>query len=100
LPCNAAQDHAPEVLETLRQIKTLSDPAPKTTLGLSNVSQNTPDHLLVNRTYAVMAICAGLDSAILNVNDISLVEAIATADMLMNKAIYCDSYVKVFRENG
>jgi 5-methyltetrahydrofolate corrinoid/iron sulfur protein methyltransferase len=100
LPCNAAQDHAPEVLEALRQIKTLSDPAPKTTLGLSNVSQNTSDRLLVNRTYVVMAICAGLDSAIMNVNDNSLVEAVATADILMNKAIYCDSYVKVYRENG
>ena len=98
LPCNVGQDHAPEVLEALRQIKTLSDPAPKTTLGLSNVSQNTLNRSPVNRTYVVMAICAGLDSAIIDVNDDSMVEAIATADVLLNRAIYCDSYVKVFRQ--
>jgi len=28
LPCNVAQDHGPEVLETLRQIKLISDPPP------------------------------------------------------------------------
>ncbi len=98
LPCNVAQDHAPEVLEALRQIKTLSDPAPKTTMGLSNVSQNTTNRSLVNRTYVVMAICSGLDSAIIDVNDDSMVEAIATADVLLNRAIYCDSYVKVYRQ--
>jgi 5-methyltetrahydrofolate corrinoid/iron sulfur protein methyltransferase len=45
-----------------------------------------------------MAICAGLDSAIIDVGDDSMVEAIATADMLLNHAIYCDSYVKVYRQ--
>lgn len=99
LPCNGVlQAHAPEVLEALRQIKTLSDPAPHTTLGLSNVSQGTPDRSLVNRTYVVMAICAGLDSAIIDVNDDTMVESIATAEMLLNHSIYCDSYVKVFRQ--
>jgi 5-methyltetrahydrofolate corrinoid/iron sulfur protein methyltransferase len=97
LPCNVAQDHAPEVLEALRQIKMLSDPAPHTTLGLSNVSQGTPFRPLINRIYCVMAMTCGLDSAIMDVNDEELVDAIATADMLLNNAIYCDSYAKVFR---
>ncbi|HHW41995.1 MAG TPA: methyltetrahydrofolate cobalamin methyltransferase [Syntrophomonadaceae bacterium] len=98
LPCNVAQDHAPEVLEALRQIKGLSDPPPHLTLGLSNVSQGTPHRPLINRTYCVMAMTVGLDSAIMDVNDDELVDAIATADMLLNKAIYCDSYAKVFRQ--
>ncbi|HBI26548.1 MAG TPA: methyltetrahydrofolate--corrinoid methyltransferase, partial [Peptococcaceae bacterium] len=97
LPCNVAQDHAPEVLESLRQIRMLSDPAPHTTLGLSNVSQGTPYRPLINRTYCVMAMTCGLDSAIMDVDDTELVDAIATADMLLNQAIYCDSYAKVFR---
>jgi 5-methyltetrahydrofolate corrinoid/iron sulfur protein methyltransferase len=98
LPCNVAQDHAPEVLESLRQIRQLSDPAPHTTLGLSNVSQNTPFRPLINRTYVAMAMVAGLDSAIMDVYDNEMVDAIATADMLLNNAIYCDSYAKVFRQ--
>jgi 5-methyltetrahydrofolate corrinoid/iron sulfur protein methyltransferase len=44
-----------------------------------------------------MAMTCGLDSAIMDVNDDELVDAIATADMLLNEAIYCDSYAKVFR---
>ena len=46
--------------------KMLSDPAPMTTVGLSNVSNGCPDEArpLINRTYLVMLLAAGLDSAI------------------------------------
>ncbi|HZW82817.1 MAG TPA: methyltetrahydrofolate cobalamin methyltransferase [Candidatus Deferrimicrobium sp.] len=97
LPCNVAQDHAPEVLEAIRMVKTLSNPAPKTVLGLSNVSQKAPDRPLINRTYMAMAIACGLDAAIIDANDDDLVATAATADILLNKSIYCDSYVKVFK---
>jgi 5-methyltetrahydrofolate corrinoid/iron sulfur protein methyltransferase len=97
LPCNVAQDHAPEVLEAIRMVKTLSNPAPRTVLGLSNVSQKAPDRPLINRTYMAMAIACGLDAAIIDANDDDLVATAATADILLNKSIYCDSYVKVFK---
>lgn len=97
LPCNVAQDHAPEVLEAIRMVKTLSNPAPKTVLGLSNVSQKAPDRPLINRTYMAMAIACGLDAAIVDANDDDLIATAATADILLNKSIYCDSYVKVFK---
>jgi 5-methyltetrahydrofolate corrinoid/iron sulfur protein methyltransferase len=100
LPVNVAQEHAIEVLETIRQIKLLSNPAPRTTVGLSNVSQKTPHRPLINRTFAVMAMAAGLDSAILDVNDEPMVDAIATARLVLNKDIYCDSYQKAFRQHG
>lgn len=98
LPCNVAQDHAPEVLEALRQVKTLADPAPKTVLGLSNVSQKTPDRELINRVYAAMAVACGLDAAIMDVTDSALVDTLATTEILLNRAIYCDSYIKVFKQ--
>ena len=97
LPCNVAQDHCPEVFETLRQVKLLSDPPPRTILGLSNISQGTKNRQLINRTFAVMAMACGLDSAIANVCDRELLEAIATARILLNMDIYCDSYVDVFK---
>ncbi|MBU2703117.1 5-methyltetrahydrofolate corrinoid/iron sulfur protein methyltransferase [Sporomusaceae bacterium BoRhaA] len=100
LPVNVAQEHAVEVLETIRQIKTLSNPAPRTVIGLSNVSQRTPHRPIINRTFAIMAMAAGLDSAILDVLDEPLVDAIATARLIMNKDIYCDSYQKVFRQHS
>lgn len=97
LPVNVAQEHAPEVLECIRMVKTLSDPPPKTVLGLSNVSQKAPNRPLINRTYLAMAMAAGLDAAILDANDEELINTAATAEILLNKSIYADSYIKVFR---
>ncbi len=98
LPCNVAQDHGPEVLETLRQVKLISDPPPKTVVGLSNASQGTRDRELVNRVFAVMAMACGLDAAIADACDDELMSAVATARILLNIDIYCDSYVDVFKQ--
>ncbi|MDF2572434.1 MAG: acsE 3 [Sporomusa sp.] len=98
LPVNVAQEHGVEALETIRQIKMISNPPPKTTVGLSNISQKSPHRPLINRTFAIMAMTAGLDSAICDANDEALVDAIATARLILNQDIYCDSYAKVFRQ--
>lgn len=100
LPVNVAQDHAPEVLETIRQIPLLSNPAPKTVVGLSNVSQKCVNRSLVDRTFLAMAMAAGLEAAILNVCDDELVDAVATARIILNKDIYCDSFLKVYKGRG
>jgi 5-methyltetrahydrofolate corrinoid/iron sulfur protein methyltransferase len=100
LPANVAQDHGPEVLETIRQVKLLASPAPRTVVGLSNISQRCPNRPLLNRTFLVMAIACGLDAAIADAEDNDLVDAAATANILMNKEIYCDSYLKTFRQRG
>lgn len=97
LPVNVAQDHAPEVLETIRQIRILASPPPKTVVGLSNVSQNCTNRSLINRTFLVMAIAAGLDAAIAEADDKDLVDAIATAEIIMNHDVYCDSYLDIYR---
>jgi 5-methyltetrahydrofolate corrinoid/iron sulfur protein methyltransferase len=62
--CN--QDVAMVAIDAIRMFKMLSDPAPMTTVGLSNVSNGCPDEVrgLINRTYLVMLLGAGLDSAI------------------------------------
>jgi 5-methyltetrahydrofolate corrinoid/iron sulfur protein methyltransferase len=93
LPCNVAQAQALQVLETIRQIKILASPPPRTVLGLSNVSQGTPHRPLINRIYLVMAMAAGLDAAIVDPMDRELMEAAITAELLLNKTIYCDSFL-------
>lgn len=100
LPCNVAQDHGPEVLRTLREIKLISDPAPKTVVGLSNISQGTKDRELVNRVFAVMAMSHGLDAAIADACDDELMAAVATARIVLNMDIYCDSYIDVFKKSN
>ena len=97
LPCNVGQDHGPEVMRTLQQVKLLADPAPRTVVGLSNISQGTKgDRSLINRTFAAMAIAHGLDAAVGDACDEELMRIIATARVIMNLDIYCDSYVDIY----
>ena len=100
LPVNVAQVHGKEVLRTIRESKMLADPAPKTILGLSNVSQGAPQQNkgLINRTFLAMAIGAGLDAAIMDATDKELVDAAITAELLMEKQLYCDSFLDAYRK--
>lgn len=98
LPVNVAQDHAPAVIETIKQSKLICDPPPKTILGLSNVSQGTLDRPLVDRTYLVMALASGLDAAICNPLDKELMDSMITAELLLGKQLYCDSYLEAYRK--
>ncbi len=97
LPVNVTQSTPGQVLETIRNIKVLSDPPPKTVLGLSNVSQGTMQRELINRTYLVMALAAGLDAAIGDVLDTDLMDAMITAELLMDRAVYADDFLKAYR---
>lgn len=100
LPVNVAQPHAKEVLRTIKESKMLADPAPKTMLGLSNVSQGALPELkgLINRTFLTMAISSGLDAAIMDATDKELMDAAITAELLMEKQLYCDSYLDAYRK--
>jgi 5-methyltetrahydrofolate corrinoid/iron sulfur protein methyltransferase len=62
--CN--QDVAEAAIDAIRIFKQLSDPPPTTVVGLSNVSNGCPAEFrpLINRTYMVMLMAAGLDAAI------------------------------------
>jgi 5-methyltetrahydrofolate corrinoid/iron sulfur protein methyltransferase len=66
LTVNGTQEHAPETLNAVRFFKQLSDPPPMTVVGLSNISNSVPNEgrSLINRTYLVMLMAAGLDAAI------------------------------------
>ncbi|MFH1061907.1 MAG: dihydropteroate synthase, partial [Candidatus Omnitrophota bacterium] len=66
LPINVAQEQMTDILESIHEFKIISNPSAKTIFGLSNVSQGTHTHSLINRTFLTMAIAYGLDSAILN----------------------------------
>jgi len=91
-----AQIQPSNILAAMNQIQYLSDPAPHMTIGLSNLSQGASQRSLINRVFLAMAISRGLDSAIVDVLDQDLMNVVATAEMLMNKQIYSDSYLKVY----
>ncbi|HIJ72333.1 MAG TPA: dihydropteroate synthase [Planctomycetes bacterium] len=98
LPVNVpnAQAQAGNILSALDQINYLSDPPPHITLGLSNISQGASERSLINRIFLAMAISHGLDSAIVDVFDHELMNVVATSEMLMNKQIYSDSFIKAY----
>jgi len=98
LPVKFGQDQIAPMLETIRELKKLSDPAPKIVVGLSNVSQGCLDRPMVNRIAVVMGIASGLDEAITDPMDTPLMDAMITAELLLNKFIYCDSYLSAYRK--
>lgn len=98
MPVNVAQGQIKDILETIIEFKMLSDPCPKTIIGLSNVSQGTRFRSLINRTFLTMAVASGLDSAILDPNDKVLIDTIITTELILNKNIYCDSFLEAYRK--
>ena len=101
LPVNVpgAQTQPGYILDALSQIKIMTDPPVHITCGLSNLSQGTVERSLIGRTFLAMAAAVGMDSAIVDVLDTDLMDAWITAEMLMNKQIYSDSFLKAARMN-
>jgi 5-methyltetrahydrofolate corrinoid/iron sulfur protein methyltransferase len=98
LPVNVAQAQMKDILESIAEFKIISEPEPKTILGLSNVSQGSHLRSLINRTFLTMAVAYGLDSAILDPKDKELIDTLITAELILNKNIYCDSYLEAYRK--
>ncbi len=98
LPVNVAQGQMKDILDSISEFKIISQPSPRTVLGLSNVSQGTVLRKLVNRIFLTMAVVYGLDSAILDPTDKDLLDALITAEVILNKNIYCDSFLEAYRK--
>jgi len=94
-----AQVQAGNVLAAIEQISYLADPPPHITMGLSNLSQGAGERSLINRIFLAMAVSRGADSAIADVFDRRLIDALATAELLMNRQLYSDSFLKVYRNH-
>ena len=99
LPLNVAQAQCFEVLEAIREFRLLCSPAPQTVFGLSNLSQGAKKRSLINRTFLAMAVANGLTAAILDPLDKKLMDALITAELLLNKNIYCESFLEAYRKN-
>ncbi len=78
LTVSGCQEYVPQAIETVRMLKMVADPPPMTVVGLSNVSNQVPAEMrpLLNRVYMVMLMAVGLDAAIVDPLDKSLMEVI------------------------
>jgi len=97
LPLNVAPKQPANVMEAIHQLSVVNDPPPHFIIGLSNVSQKCLMNRLINRTYLVMCLAAGLDAAIMDAADRDLVEAAVTAEVLLDKHLYSDDYLRAWR---
>lgn len=67
------------------------------TMGLSNVSFGLPARSHINRTFLVLAMAAGLDSAILDPLDRELRAALVTARLVLGGDRHCLEFTRAFR---
>jgi 5-methyltetrahydrofolate corrinoid/iron sulfur protein methyltransferase len=74
--------------------QTLNDPAPRTVVGLSNVSNGSKERSLLNRTFLGMLMGAGLGAAILDVQDEELMRIVKAGEMLRAEKLYCDDFLR------
>jgi 5-methyltetrahydrofolate corrinoid/iron sulfur protein methyltransferase len=78
LTVSGCQEFVPQAIETVRMLKMVMDPPPKTVVGLSNVSNQVPPEMRprLNQVYMVMLMAVGLDGAILDPLDSKLMDLI------------------------
>ncbi len=99
MPVNVTQSQGREVMDAIREFGMLCNPAPNTVIGLSNISQGTKrSRSLLDRTFLVMALANGLTAAILDPLDGELMDAMITAELILNKNVYCDSFLEAYRK--
>ena len=96
LPVNVAQDQPAVVLQAIREIRQLSDPPPHIIIGLSNISQRCSNPSLISGTFLAMCIGNGMDTVITDATDKVIMDMMITAELLMNKSIYCDSFIEAY----
>ena len=84
-------------MDVLNAIKLFADEGLKSTGGLSNNSNGAPKALrpIMDSALVAMAMMQGLTSAIVNPNDLRLMETIKSCDIFKNNELYSDSYLEI-----
>jgi 5-methyltetrahydrofolate--homocysteine methyltransferase len=84
------------ILDTMRAIKA-EFPMAHISTGLSNVSYGLPVRVLINRTFMILALAAGMDTAIIDPNDKEIKAALLAADLLLGNDRHCLNYTRAYR---
>ncbi len=84
-------------MDVLNAIKMFADEGLNSTGGLSNNSNGAPKTLrpIMDSALVAMAMMQGLTSAIVNPNDLRLMETIKSCDIFKNNELYSDSYLEI-----
>jgi cobalamin-dependent methionine synthase I len=95
-PISVNKDNGMLALKTIRRL--LQEfPGVQTICGLSNVSFGLPNRFLINRTFVVLCMGAGLSGAIIDPLDRKMMTHITVGETLTGKDVYCMRYLKANR---
>jgi 5-methyltetrahydrofolate--homocysteine methyltransferase len=96
-PVGTNPDQGLAVLEGIKLIKA-SFPDAHIICGMSNISFGLPNRALLNRTFLPMAMHAGVDAAIMNPTDRSLMAALLTSRAILAQDEFCLKYIAAWRQ--
>lgn len=86
-----------EVVETLKAMRMVKEQLGcRTLLGVSNISFGLPNRELLNHSFLLMALEAGLDLPIINPNVPSMLDAIRAFEVLYAKDEHAACYIENF----
>ncbi|MEL1133703.1 methyltetrahydrofolate cobalamin methyltransferase [Desulfitobacterium sp. THU1] len=92
-----SEDGILAIMDVMREIKK-QYPQIHITGGASNISFNLPVRRLVNQAFIVMAMSAGMDSAIIDPTKEDLMGMIFATEALLGQDEYCMEYIGAYRE--
>jgi 5-methyltetrahydrofolate--homocysteine methyltransferase len=96
-PIGTGSHYGRVAIETIRTVKA-DYPDVHIACGLSNVSFGLPARKLINQTFLVAAMAAGMDGAILDPLDKKIMSFVYASEALMGLDDYCLEYLGKFRE--
>jgi len=67
------------------------------TMGLSNISFGLPARAIINRTFLILAMQAGLDCVILDPLDPELKATLLAAELVLGRDSHCLNYLRAYR---
>jgi 5-methyltetrahydrofolate--homocysteine methyltransferase len=96
-PVGTGSHYGMAAIETIRAIKK-NYPDVHIACGLSNVSFGLPNRKLINQTFLVAAMAAGMDGAILDPLDKKLMAFVYSSEAVTGIDDFCVTYLEKFRE--
>ncbi|HBL85473.1 MAG: hypothetical protein A2Y17_06145 [Clostridiales bacterium GWF2_38_85] len=98
LTVSAQQEQAVETLKAIRTVR--EELGLKTLLGVSNISFGLPDRPLINTTFLVLAVQAGLNLAIINPSTTETKETVAALKVLLGEDRDAGNYIDMMAKDN
>ncbi|MCX5860194.1 MAG: dihydropteroate synthase [Proteobacteria bacterium] len=83
-------------LELISSIKTRF-PGARTVVGLSNISFGLPQREVINHTFLILCLQAGLDAAIMDPTRINTLMSLRASDAILGRDRICRRYMQTYR---